>query len=229
MIVRTDKNEPMNLSCPKCRRSISLDDVNVATDLALCRFCSQSFSFAELAQAQAEPPMDMSRPPAGTWLRQMGGGFEVGATTRSAVGFFLVPFTLLWSGGSLGGIYGTQIYKGALDWKLCLFGLPFLLGSLFLVPFALMCVCGKIAVRREGDRGEVFTGIGRIGWTRRFRWSDVKAVRRSVTKWKQNHRNVPLIEIELETKSLRFGSQLSSQRREFLLRALKQVAGERAH
>jgi hypothetical protein len=215
----------MNISCPKCRRAIPLEDVNVATDVALCRSCSQTFSFAELSQEQAEPPMDMSHPPGGTWLRQMGGGFEVGATTRSALAFFMVPFVLVWSGGSLGGIYGTQIVKGALDWKLCLFGLPFLIGSLFLIPFALMSVCGKIAVRREGDRGEVFTGIGRIGWTRRFRWSEVKAVRRSLTKWQQNKRNVPLIEIELGTKSLRFGSQLSSQRREFLLRALKQVAG----
>ncbi|GDY19649.1 hypothetical protein LBMAG56_09940 [Verrucomicrobiota bacterium] len=219
----------MNISCPKCRRAIPLEDVNVSTDVALCRSCSQTFSFAELAKEQAEPPMDMSRPPTGTWLRQMGGGFEVGATTRSAIAFFLVPFTVLWSGGSLGGIYGTQIYKGALDWKLCLFGLPFLLGSLFLVPFALMCVCGKITVRREGDRGAVFTGIGPIGWTRRFRWSEVKAVRRSLTKWQQNNRSVPQIEIELEAKSLRFGSQLSGPRREFLLRALKQVAGVRTH
>ena len=206
-----------------------MEDVNVASDVALCRSCSQTFSFAELAQEQAEPPMDMSRPPRGAWLRQMGGGFEVGASTRSAIAFFLVPFTLVWSGGSLGGIYGTQIAKGALDWKLCLFGLPFLLGSLLLVPLALLCVCGKIVVRREGDRGEVFTGIGRIGWTRRFRWSEVKAVRRSLTKWQQNNRRVPLIEIELGTKSLRFGSQLTSQRREFLLRALKQVAEARAH
>ena len=219
----------MNLSCPKCRRSIPLDDVNVSTDVSLCRSCTQAFSFAELSQEQTEPAMDLSRPPGGTWLRQMGGGFEVGATTRSGIAFFIVPFTLLWSGGSLGGIYGTQIYKGTLDWKLCLFGLPFLLGSLLLVPFAVLSVGGKIAVRREGDRGEVFTGIGRIGWTRRFRWSEVKAVRRSLTKWQQNNRRVPLIEIELGTKSLRFGSQLTSQRREFLLRALKQVAEARAH
>lgn len=213
----------MKITCPQCRQSIPIEDVNVGTDVALCRSCSQTFAFAELAQEQAEPPMDMSRPPGGTWLRQMGGGFEVGATTRSAIGFFLVPFALVWSGGSIGGIYGTQIAKGALDWKLCLFGLPFLIGSLFLVPFALMCVCGKIAVRREGDQGEVFTGIGPVGWTRRFRWSAVKSVRRSLTGWQQNHRSVPLIELELEGRSLRFGSQLSSKRREFLLRALKQV------
>ncbi len=227
LLVRSCYKGRVKISCPNCQRGIPLEDVNVSTDVALCRACTQTFSFAELAQDQATPATDLSRPPAGTWLRQMGGGFEVGATTRSGLAFFLVPFTLLWSGGSLSGIYGSQLLKGQLDWKLSLFGLPFLLGSCFLVPFTLMSVFGKVAVRRTGERGEVFLGIGRVGWSRQFRWSDVTGVRRALTKWQQNDRRVPLIEIQLGSKTIRFGSQLPELRREFLLRALKQVAGIR--
>ena len=43
-------------------------------------------------------------------------GFRLTLSTRSCIAFFLVPFTLFWAGGSLGGIYGTQIAKGEFNW-----------------------------------------------------------------------------------------------------------------
>jgi hypothetical protein len=97
------------LICPNCRAEIPLADTNVSTDIALCRHCEKTFSFAELNQDQAVVDVDLSHPPRGVWYRNQANEFEVGATTRSAAGFFLVPFTLVWAGGSMGGIYGTQI------------------------------------------------------------------------------------------------------------------------
>ncbi len=71
----------------------------------------------------------------------------------------------------------------------------------------------------------VFVGIGPLGWTRRFRWSEIRAVRCTLTKWQQNNRSLPIIELE-GPKPIRFGSQLSEKRRDFLLAVLRaRVAG----
>lgn len=210
----------MKLTCPKCHGEIPLEDVSVSKDLALCRPCSQTFSFAELAQDRDLDDVDISRPPKGAWYDKRGNDFEVGATTRSAIAFFLVPFTALWSGGSMAGIYGSQIVKGHFELGNSLFGIPFLIGTMFLVPFTLMTVVGKIAVRGSGDNGCVFIGIWRIGWTRRFRLSEVSQIKSSLTKWRQNERYMPLIEIVAKTP-IRFGSQMSEVRRDFFLAVLK--------
>lgn len=216
----------MKRTCPKCHVEIPLEDVNVTTDIALCRQCGQTYSFAELVQDQAALDVDTSQPPGGAWYRNQGNEFEVGATTRSGAAFFLVPLTLLWSGGSLGGIYGTQFAKGKFDLTQSLFGIPFLLGSLALIPFTLMTIFGKVMVRSSGDQGAVFIGVGPFGRTRKFRWSELKAVRSALTKWKQNNRSVPLIELD-GPKPIRFGSQLSEKRRDFMLAVLRRRLSNR--
>ena len=43
-----DWQDRMKAVCPKCRGAIPLDDVNVATDIALCRRCEQTFAYSEL-------------------------------------------------------------------------------------------------------------------------------------------------------------------------------------
>ena len=213
----------MNLKCPKCRTEIPLEDVNVSTDLALCRQCSQTYSFAELSQNREVLDVDFSRPPRGVWYRNQGNEFEVGSSTRSWAALFLVPFTLVWAGGSIGGIYGSQFIHHKFDLFQSLFGIPFLIGSVVLVSLTLMTVLGKLAVRGTGDHGSVFIGVGPFGWNRRFRWSEIRSVKMSLTKWQQNNRNLPVIELEGPT-AIRFGSQLSEKRRNFIYAVLRQKA-----
>ncbi len=214
----------VKLTCPKCQAEIPAADFNVATDIALCRQCEETFSFAELSQDCEAVDVDVSRPPRGAWHRSQGNEFEVGAVSRSGIAFFLVPFTLFWSGLSLGGIYGSQLAKGQFNLEQSLFGLPFLAGTLILVPITLMAIFGKVVVRSSGDSGGVFIGVGSIGWTRKFRWSEIRRARMSLTKWKQNHRALPVIELEAP-KPVRFGSQLSEARREFMLAVLRRRVG----
>jgi len=165
------------VQCPKCRRSIPLEDVNVATDMALCRSCGERWSYAEVCEELGDESIDGMSAPAGAWLSPSAFSFEVGATTRSAAAFFLVPFMCVWSGFSLGGIYGRQFATG--QWSLfpSLFGIPFLLGTVYLGSTAIMAVCGKVVVRSDGDQATIFTGVGPIGWRRRFAWREVKSIR----------------------------------------------------
>ncbi|MGO9201951.1 MAG: hypothetical protein ACLQM8_15595 [Limisphaerales bacterium] len=217
----------MKVTCPKCRTEIPLEDINVAKDIALCRQCSQTYSFAELSQDSGVADVDTSRPPKGAWYKSQGIESEVGARTRSWAALFLAPFALVWSGLSLGGIYGSQAAKGRFDLRMSLFGIPFVIGTLILVPITLMTVFGKVVVRSSGDQGCVFTGVGPFGWSRRFRWGEIGAVRSTTTRWQQNGRFMPLIELE-GPKPIRFGSQLSEARRQFMLAVLRPMAKGRS-
>lgn len=216
----------MKATCPKCRREIPLEDVNVATDIALCRTCQETFSFSELTQNAAIPNVDLSKPPKGVWYHNQGNEFEVGVTTRSWAALFLVPFTLVWAGGSLGGIYGKQIMHGHFQLFESLFGIPFLLGSVVLISATLMCLFGKMMVRGSGDQGSVFMGVGPLGWNRKFRWNEIKGVRISETKWQRNNQNLPVLEL-VAAKPIRFGSGLSEERRNYIMGVLRRRIGNR--
>lgn len=211
----------MNSFCPKCRVPIPLTDVNVATDLALCRACGETFSFAALQETAEAESVDLARPPRGAWFHKDNRGFEAGASTRSWAALFLVPFMAVWSGFSLGGIYGSQMWKGEFNLGMSLFGIPFVLGTLLFGSLALMSVCGKVVVSVRGPDGLVFTGIGPVGWRRRFRWNEVTGVRRSSSADSEGHRTQ---RITLEgPATLHFGTGLSEARRDFLLAALNQM------
>lgn len=211
----------MKAVCPKCREAIPLEDVNVSTDLALCRRCEASFSYAELVAEQESGPVDLNRPPKGVWLRRHSRGFELGATTRSPVAFFLVPFMCVWSGGALGGIYGSQIVKGQFNLMMSLFGIPFLLGTLLFGSIALMAACGKVVVRVDGKNGEVFTGVGPIGWRRRFERDGVTAVHRTEHRGSKG-RVSGQITIEGRQR-INLAAGLKAERFDFMLAALRQL------
>jgi len=205
--------------CPKCHASIPLDDINVAADTALCRQCGSAWHFSDLLEVP-ETRVDLMRPPRGAWYNQTGAGFEVGVSTRSFAAFFIIPFMCVWSGVSLGGIYGTQIIHGKFNLFQSLFGIPFLLGTLLIGSFALMTVCGKVVVSRDGDEGTIFSGIGPIGWKRRFNWSGVTAIRRTVSFGRNNS---PSNQLTLEGQNrLNFAGGMNAARQEFLLATLQQ-------
>jgi hypothetical protein len=216
----------MKITCPKCQRAIPTEDVNVGTDIALCRQCDETFSFAELLGQHEDPTVDLTRPPKGVWFRQDMHGFELGCTTRSPMAFILVPFMCVWSGFSLGGIYGTQIYSHTFNWGVTLFGIPFIAFSILFWSFALMAVCGKIVVSVKEDQGKVFTGVGPVGWSRKFKWSGVREVRESLKTSGKGDR-YPTIMLQGETR-LSFGDGIHENRRYFMLRALRMLLRKRS-
>jgi hypothetical protein len=121
------------------------------------------------------------------------------------------------------GIYGTQIIKGHFNLATSLFGIPFLIGSCFLVSFCAMMVLGKVTVSVHGDRLAVFTGVGPFGLTRTGNLSDYKTVREDFGYGSMNsNRSSRVVRLE-GNRSMAFGSMLSNERRYFLVGALKSV------
>ena len=116
-------------------------------------------------------------PPKGVDFVETMDGFRLSLSTRSCIAFFLVPFTLVWAGGSLGGIYGTQIVQGKFNWMMSLFGIPFLLGSVALIGLTIMTVAGRTVVELAGGKFSVRTGALGVYRTKSAAWRDVRSCR----------------------------------------------------
>lgn len=216
------------LVCLKCRSEIPLSDVNVSTDIALCRQCGQTWSYADLLADKESAEIDTMAPPKGAWFHEVPPcSFEVGVSTRSAAALFLVPFMCVWSGFSLGGIYGSQFMKGQFNLTMSLFGIPFVLGTLLFGSIALMTVCGKVVVRVDGENGTVFTGVGPIGWRRRLNWRGVSSVRCTESYGRRGSVSRQ-IKFEGETP-LSFASGVKEERLNFMLAVLRRKWQESRH
>jgi hypothetical protein len=137
-------------------------------------------------------------PPKGVDFVETMDGFRLSLSTRSCIAFFLVPFTLVWAGGSLGGIYGTQIAQGKFNWMMSLFGIPFLLGSIALIGLTIMTVAGRTIVELAGDKFSVRTGALGVYRTKSAAWRDVRSCR--LTEATRRGRNSYHTSFQLEFK-----------------------------
>ena len=170
----------MEFHCPECGLPIEVADLAPAQGLAVCRFCEETFP---LAACQTAVPfadrniVPVTAPPKGVDFVETMDGFRLSLSTRSCIAIFLVPFTLFWAGGSLGGIYGMQIAKGEFNLVMSLFGLPFLVGSIFLIAITVMTVAGRCVVELAGGQFSIRTGAMGIYRTQSVAWDDVLSCR----------------------------------------------------
>lgn len=205
----------MKIICPGCAGEITGDDLNIVTDIARCRGCEHVFRISESVESGILS--NLSRPPKGCRYEKSIDGIVISASTRSPAAFFLVPFMCVWSGFSLGGIYGTQIASGKFNLVMSLFGIPFILGSALFWSLALMAIWGRCEVRISRDEVVFFTGIGGIGRRKRLRRSTVRAISEKPPYGKQQ----AAIHIDGESR-VTFGTGLNDERRHFLISAMRQ-------
>ncbi|MEQ8713404.1 MAG: hypothetical protein RIC80_10320 [Cyclobacteriaceae bacterium] len=210
------------MNCPNCNTEVQSQNINIQTDVAQCQSCHNIFKISEALDESNSDGFDLNNPPKGTWIRNEMNQIIIGATTRSPIAFFLVPFMVVWSGGSLGGIYGSQVLNGEFDPFMSLFGIPFLIGSVIFWSLALMAIWGKVELTLDKQGGKAFTGIGTIGLTKKFTWDEISSIRE-----KQSNFNYPGSQggsILLEGKRrISFGMGVKGSRRYYLFRALKGI------
>ena len=83
---------------------------------------------------------------------------------------------------------------------------------------------GRVEVRVRGGDGYAFTGIGTLGWKRRFNASDVTSVTIGRTAWKKNDEAQPVIVIETYSGGkVRFGTILTNERRAWMTATLREL------
>ena len=185
-------------SCPKCGHDVPLEKINVAKDIMLCPSCGEVSSFSEIVdeidlrrredevceRLGSAPPkhLKVKRDPADPT-----GRIELTYRKFSKEAFFLVPFTVMWSGFSMGAIYGTQICSGKFNWGISLFGIPFLIGSVVLISCCLFALgIGKRVLTLERGKGRFFFGIGPFGFSRRFAFDRQTRIAQGYTGYQTN-------------------------------------------
>jgi hypothetical protein len=204
----------MEVSCSRCKRKIESENINVAKDTAFCTYCESLTSLSTLLESTPSKSFEANSPVSGTTVDDRGYSWAVSGSHRSWMALFLVPFTLVWAGGSLSGIYGSQVLNSEFDAGLSLFGLPFLIGSVVLISVSLMNLFGRTLVSVENGKALIFMGIGSIGWYRRFEWRSIDRVTEN-TSGQYKH-------ISLEgSKRLNFGWGLSAIKRYYIANFLR--------
>ena len=241
-------------TCPKCHRPIPSDEINVANDVAYCRSCNLSHQLSNLThRAELDAGVDFNQPPPGTWRHNDGAGLVIGASHRSfgaALGTLAVA--LFWNGiVSVFVLMATastlQLFAfGLPEWFpapkmgnvsmgigmtifLWIFLTPFIVIGLVMIGAFLSSLAGRTEVRVTNPEGSVFTGIGSVGWRRRFTVQEVKAVYIDEQRWRDSdgdRRHKVAIVIETRAgKLLKFGSSLKEERRKFVAAAVRKALG----
>jgi len=237
----------MPVICPACGTPIPSEDINVSTDVALCRRCDRSHGYAELARADVYSGVDPSAPPKGAWLRDDGVEIRVGATTRSlALAAFMLLFTAFWNtitwifvavgvAGLMSAINpsllpswlpnsASTVVPRGLSIILLLFMTPFVAIGLLTAWLALLAMFGRTEVRLRGDDGAVFTGIGAVGRARRFSAAAVESVSKEKKVRRVKHGEHEFFTIRIKAdRVLEFGDTLTEERRRFLAAILRSL------
>ena len=214
---------PNEYHCPSCSSPIPVDDINVSTDIALCRKCGATQSFATLRNVPNVSDVLSKPPPKSVKIeRDMMGGGTTLTYRRIAWGslLFLIPFTALWSGISMFGLYGTQIQKGELDLEKSLFGIPFLIGTIILFSIILFNLFGKWTIHLNQGQGTVFSGIGKLGWNRRFTYNRNSAIVIQDSNTRVNGRQLEVITIKTDDKRFSFGGFIKDDAKAYIIAAL---------
>lgn len=238
--------------CPKCKEVISGDDINVANDVAYCRFCNLAHKLSDLVHGlELNADVDFHRPPAGVTYSNDGRGTILCASHRSlgrALG--LLAISLFWNGivsvfvllavaGTLKQLgitlphwFPTPDMNGGpmsvgMTIFLWVFLTPFIVIGLAMIGGFLSCLGGRTEIWMHNAAGEVFTGIGPLGWRRRFDASAIKDVRIDDRRWRDSdgdRQRKTAIVIETRTgKLIKFGTMLTDERRNFVAAAVSQT------
>ena len=234
-------------TCSKCDRVIASDDINVAQDVAYCRACNLSHRLSDLTDNEPDAAVDLNRPPTGAWFTHNIGGTFIGAIHRNLVTAGGLLFAaLFWNGIvsifvtlALGAtlrllhiplpaafpapkMNGDEMGVG-ITLFLWLFLTPFIVIGLFLAGSFVSNLFGRTEVRIANSQATVFTGIGALGWKRTFDVTQVKTVRLLESRNSNGAVSIKL-NVELrEGRSIKFGSMLTDDRRQFMLAALRKT------
>ncbi len=227
---------PRNL-CPVCGTEYHSESINIKEGVALCPGCGQLSRLSDVVAEDQSVVERISQPPRGCTVVDAGREILVRASLRSVVGFFGSLFVcLFWNGIvsvfvliAVSGLYSNLV--GPLpEWFpspddgdmplgmtlfLCIFMIPFVVIGLGMVGALFMNLAGRVEVKIGEDEASVFTGIGPIGWRRRFDPSQVHGVKLGYAKWESNGSHNELIVIDAD-RTVKFGTMLRDGRREWL-------------
>ncbi len=169
----------------------------------------------------------MENEPGGVWFELTAGGFRLRALCRSftdtvmRVGLAAVvsslPFVLWWD-----LILGVWSDEGVSFWVTSFFLVVWACAIAYADIIALTSLFGEVRITKENDQGKIFTGIGKLGWTHGFRWSDFNGLSIATSRsGSQRSSGVTrYIMLNAPSKGYKFGWLLPEDRQLFIIRML---------
>jgi hypothetical protein len=210
--------------CLHCAEPLALEDTNVATDVALCRACGRSMPFSSVTAEDDLSAVDLTTPPRGVKVgHSLISGIEVTYRGFNPVVLFLIPFTAVWSGFSLWGIYGSQFTKGKFDFAASLAGLPFLIGTLVLLAVIANMLFGHWRLLIDRGTARIFNGVGPVGRHREIKLTADTHVRLVPSRLRVNGRERAQVQITNEGRVVHFGASLPDDVCLFLAAVLRKA------
>ena len=231
--------------CPECEALIETDAINIGEGVALCRACGSLSRLSDVVSGSSLQHRLEQPPPAGCSIERVGRDVHLSATMRSLGGFFGLLFvTLFWNGIvsvfvliAASGLY-AHLVGPVPDWFpapeqdepqslglsifLCIFLIPFVTVGFCLFAAMLGNMFGKVRVIIGPHEARMYTGIGLLSWRKRFDPSTVHSVEESTPKWQSDNNNNLVIKIVAD-HTVKFGSLLSEERREWLQAVLHKM------
>lgn len=194
---------------------------NMETDVASCAQCGELFVLSRLVK-QTQWLQDLNsvpEPPPGVTYADAPGGWKISASLYNTTFFLIFAGAALLFLGLAVAVVSDNFFPPTAKandtpFPLCFFG-TLGLGALLA---CLLQAFGHIEVKDDQGKGSVFTGIGRIGLTRRFLWTRVVEVQEE-TPYQQN--GVPMHRIFLVGADITFGSTLLQSRQRWIVDMLQ--------
>lgn len=236
--------------CPSCDAPLSNTDINLSEGVALCPDCGKLARLGELIDYERPSEEVVNNPPSGCTLQNDNDATWIRISLRS-IGILLVTLfvCLFWNGIvsvfvliALSGLY-TNLVGPLPDWApaptmeggeqiplgmtlfLCVFLTPFVTIGSIMIGAVLLSLFGVITIHIAVHAASVRTGVGPIGWTRRFDPSTVRSIRTGLSKWQVNGEHKELIEIDAD-RAVRFGAGLNNAKREWVIAVLRRLLPE---
>lgn len=149
---------------------------------------------------------DLNALPKGVFYTRNRDFVTFGYKKFSKLVFLLIPFTILWGGLSVTNIFLPQFLKNDFDLTRILFGIPFVIVTLFLVATIARMLFGKIQFKIDAKGGIYSTGIFFKGRVIKFTWDNIRFVE-SADSNALNMNEVFINDIKIKDLSLQFSDK----------------------
>lgn len=213
--------ESPEFCCPHCQSTVPPVELNVSTGAARCQGCgliSAAFPVGTISlDCLAEPPRNVSV--------ETGCFDETKITYRRVSPFFWFMIAFMACVGFLCGdsimasVCRSQVEGGQFDWFL---GINLAIGAVMLAAVIVYLALGKWVVTLNRGEGTVFTGVGPLGWIRRFSYNRDSVVSFCLTEVKVNNRPQEGIRVRTDGEDFVFGALLKKDCKQFIAAAILQ-------
>ena len=217
---------PVELKCPMCGALLAMEDVNMATDMALCRACNKISRFSELVQEERDEEI-LDSIPRRMSVTKTARGLEVTYRKPKGAVFFLLLFALIWNAITYAAIFvmmGKMAHES-------------LFGQLFLIPFVLVgfgtflgavyVLFGRMTLTLSPGTGELFRGVGSLGRRQQFLLAKDSRISIEASNIQQNNKVLNKIVVEQpDGKPFEFGTGIAEKEaQQYVAALLRQMRG----